>query len=142
MSSRIYQTNTFSLLLIVIMEKTLEQLQAEFMQTFEKEVPVNKKNDAEWIASKIAEAKKAEEENQTTNPDDNSDEPVSDDNSDDDTESEDGFEEDENRFNTEEDNQDEESDTVADNEDYDDNSVDNQVMTQEARKVGDIVYPV
>lgn len=121
------------------MEKTLEQLRAEFMQTFEKEVPVNKKNDAEWIASKIAEAKKAEEENQTTNPDDNSDEPVSDDNSDDDTESEDGFEEDENRFNTEED---EESDEVADNEDYDDNSVDNQVMTQEARKVGDIVYPV
>lgn len=139
MSSRIYQTNTFSLLLIVRMEKTLEQLQAEFMQTFEKEVPVNKKNDAEWIASKIAEAKKAEEENQTTNPDDDSDEPVSDDNSDDDTESEDGFEEDKNRFNTEED---EESDEVADNEDYDDNSVDNQVMTQEARKVGDIVYPV
>ena len=130
MSSRIYQTNTFSLLLIVRMEKTLEQLQAEFMQTFEKEVPVNKKNDAEWITSKIAEAKKAEEENQTTNPDDDSDEPVSDDNSDDDTESEDGFEEDEN------------TDEVADNEDYDDNSVDNQVMTQEARKVGDIVYPV
>lgn len=142
MSSRIYQTNTFSLLLIVRMEKTLEQLQAEFMQTFEKEVPVNKKNDAEWIASKIAEAKKAEEENQTTNPDDDSDEPVSDDNSDDDTESEDGFEEDENRFNTEEDDEDEEDDEVADNEDYDDNSVDNQVMTQEARKVGDIVYPV
>ena len=142
MSSRIYQTNTFSLLLIVRMEKTLEQLQAEFMQTFEKEVPVNKKNDAEWITSKIAEAKKAEEENQTTNPDDDSDEPVSDDNSDDDTESEDGFEEDENRFNTEEDDEDEESDEVADNEDYDDNSVDNQVMTQEARKVGDIVYPV
>ena len=139
MSSRIYQTNTFSLLLIVRMEKTLEQLQAEFMQTFEKEVPVNKKNDAEWIASKIAEAQKAEEENQATNPDDNSDEPLSDDNSDDDTESEDGFEEDENRFNTEED---EESDEVADNEDYDDNSVDNQVMTQEARKVGDIIYPV
>lgn len=139
MSSRIYQTNTFSLLLIVRMGKTLEQLQAEFMQTFEKEVPVNKKNDAEWITSKIAEAQKAEEENQATNPDDNLDEPVSDDNSDDDTESEDGFEEDENRFNTEED---EESDEVADNEDYDDNSVDNQVMTQEARKVGDIVYPV
>ena len=112
------------------------------MQTFEKEVPVNKKNDAEWIASKIAEAKKAEEENQATNPDHNSDEPVSDDNSDDDTESEDGFEEDENRFNTEEDDEDEESDEVADNEDYDDNSVDNQVMTEEARKVGDIVYPV
>ena len=141
MSSRIYQTNTFSLLLIVRMEKTLEQLQGEFMQTFEKEVPVNKKNDAEWIASKIAEAKKAEEENQTTNPDDNSDEPVSDDNSDDDTESEDGFEEDENRFNTEEDDEDE-SDEVVENQDYDDNSVDNQVMTQEARNVGNIVYPI
>lgn len=114
------------------MEKTLEQLQAEFAETFGKEVPVNKKNDAEWIASKIAEAKKAEEENQTVNPDDNSD---------DDTESEDGFKEDEDRFNTEEDDEDE-SDEVVENEDYDDNSVDNQVMTQEARKVGDIVYPV
>lgn len=122
------------------MEKTLEQLQAEFMQIFEKEVPVNKKNDAEWIASKIAEAQKAEEENQATNPDDNSDEPLSDDNSDDDTESEDGFEEDENRFNTEEDDEDESE--VVENEDYDDNSVDNQVMTQEARNVGNIVYPV
>lgn len=140
MSSRISQTNTFNLL-IVIMEKTLEQLQAEFVKTFEKEVPVNKKNDAEWIASKIAEAKKAEEENQTTNPDENSDESVSDSNSDDDTESEDGFKEDEDRFNTEEDDEDE-SDEVVENEDYDDNSVDNQVMTQEARKVGDIVYPV
>lgn len=115
--------------MIVIMEKTLEQLQSEFVKTFEKEVPVNKKNDAEWIASKIAEAKKAEEENQTTNPDENSDE------------SENEFKEDENRFNTEEDDEDE-SDEVVENEDYDDNSVDNQVMTQEARKVGDIVYPV
>lgn len=140
MSSRISQTNTFNLLFIVIMEKTLEQLQAEFAKTFGKEVPVNKKNDAEWIASKIAEAKKAEEENQTTNPDENSDESVSDSNSDEDTESEDEFKEDEDRFNTEGD--DEESEEVADSEDYDDNSVDNQVMTQEARKVGDIVYPV
>lgn len=124
------------------MEKTLEQLQAEFAKTFGKEVPVNKKNDAEWIASKVAEAKKAEEENQTTNPDENSDESVSDSNSDEDTESEDEFKEDEDRFNTEEDDEDEESAEVADSEDYDDNSVDNQVMTQEARKVGDIVYPV
>lgn len=115
------------------MEKTLEQLQAEFAETFGKEVPVNKKNDAEWIASKIAEAKKAEEENQTVNPDDNSDE---------DTESEDEFKEDETRFNTEEDDEDEESEEVADSEDYDDNSVDNQVMTQEARKVGKTVYPL
>lgn len=119
--------------MIVIMEKTLEQLQAEFAETFGKEVPVNKKNDVEWIASKITEAEKAEEENQTTNPDDNSDE---------DTESEDEFKEDEDRFNTEEDDEDEESEEVADSEDYDDNSVDNQIMTQEARKVGDIVYPV
>ncbi len=130
MSSRISQTNTFSLLLIVIMEKTLEQLQEDFVKTFGKEVPVNKKNDAKWLASKIAEAQKAEEENQTTNPDENSDE------------SENEFKEDENRFNTEEDDEDEESEEVADSEDYDDNSVDNQVMTQEARKVGDIVYPV
>lgn len=143
MSSRISQTNTFNLLLIVIMEKTLEQLQAEFVKTFEKEVPVNKKNDAEWIASKIAEAKKAEEENQTTNPDENLDESEAENNSDDDTEDdEDEFKEDETRFNTEEEDEDEESEEVADSEDYDDNSVDNQVMTQEARKVGDIVYPV
>lgn len=141
MSSRISQTNTFNLLLIVIMGKTLEQLQAEFAETFGKEVPVNKKNDAEWIASKIAEAKKAEEENQTTNPDENSDESVSDSNSDEDTESEDEFKEDEDRFNTEEDDEDE-SDEVVENEDYDDNSVDNQVMTQEARKVGKTVYPL
>ena len=71
------------------MENTLEQLQAEFVETFGKEVPVNKKNDAKWLASKIAEAKKAEEENQTTNPDENLDESVSDSNSDEDTESED-----------------------------------------------------
>ena len=142
MSSRISQTNTFNLLLIVIMEKTLEQLQAEFVETFEKEVPVNKKNDAEWIASKIAEAKKAEEENQTTNPDENLDESEADNNSDDDTEDdEDEFKEDETRFNTEEEDEDE-SDEVVENENYDDNSVDNQVMTQEARKVGDIVYPI
>lgn len=140
MSSRISQTNTFSLLLIVIMEKTLEQLQVEFVETFGKEVPNNKKNDAEWIASKIAEAQKAEEENQTTTPDENSDESTSDSNSYDDTETdEDEFKEDENRFNTEE-NQ--ESDEVIESEDYDDNSVDNQLMTQEARKVGNIVYPV
>nr|DAX26888.1 MAG TPA: hypothetical protein [Caudoviricetes sp.] len=142
MSSRISQTNTFNLL-IVIMEKTLEQLQAEFAKTFGKEVPVNKKNDAEWIVSKIAEAKKAEEENQTTNPDENSDESEADNNSDDNTEDdEDEFKEDETRFNTEGDDEDEESEEVADSEDYDDNSVDNQIMTQEARKVGDIVYPV
>lgn len=140
MLSRISQTNTFKLLLIVIMEKTLEQLQVEFAETFGKEVPNNKKNDAEWIASKIVEAQKAEEENQTTTPDENSDESTSDSNSYDDTETdEDEFKEDENRFNTEE-NQ--ESDDVVDNEDYDDNSVDNQLMTQEARKVGNIVYPV
>lgn len=140
MSSRISQTNTFSLLLIVIMKKTLEQLQVEFAETFGKEVPNNKKNDAEWIASKIAEAQKAEEENQTITPDENSDESTSDSNSYDDTETdEDEFKEDENRFNTEE-NQ--ESDEVIESEDYDDNSVDNQLMTQEARKVGDIVYPV
>lgn len=110
------------------MEKTLEQLQVEFVETFGKEAPNNKKNDAEWIASKIAEAQKVEEENQTANPDENSG-----------GSKEDEFKEDENRFNTEE-NQ--ESDDVVDNEDYDDNSVDNQLMTQEARKVGNIVYPV
>ncbi|PZM87416.1 MAG: hypothetical protein DLD55_01475 [candidate division SR1 bacterium] len=125
------------------MEKTLEQLQVEFAETFGKEVPNNKKNDAEWIASKIAEAQKAEEENQTTNPDDNSEESEADNNSDDNTEADESeFKEDENRFNTEEDDEDEESAEVVDNEDYDDNSVDNQVMTQEARKVGNIVYPV
>lgn len=114
---------------------TLEQLREEFTNLFGKEVPNNKKNDAEWIISKIEEAKKVEEEKQTTNPNENSDESEADNNSDDDTETE----EDENRFNTEED---QESDEVVDNNDYDDNSVDNQVMTQEARKVGSIIYPV
>lgn len=141
MSSRTYQMNTFNLLLNQKMEERtneLIQLQSEFIQVFGKEVPSNKKNDIEWIASKIAEAKKSEEEN-TTNPDGNSNESDSDNDSDSDTESEDGFKEDEDRFNTEED---EESDEVVANEDYDDNSVDNQVMTQEARKVGNTVYPI
>lgn len=118
------------------MEKTLEQLQAEFMQIFEKEVPVNKKNDTEWITSKIAEAQKAEEENNAV---DNQDQQDNNSNIELEDESENEFEEDENRFNTEED---EESDEVVENEDYDDNSVDNQVMTQEARNVGNIVYPI
>lgn len=108
------------------MKKTLEQLQVEFAETFGKEVPNNKKNDAEWIASKIVEAQKVEEENQTANPDGSKEDKSE-------------FKEDENRFNTEE-NQ--EADEAVDDEDYDDNSVDNQAMTQEARKVGNIVYPV
>ena len=47
------------------MTTELEQLHADFQSVFGKEVPNNKKNDAEWIQKKIAEANEISDQNQT-----------------------------------------------------------------------------
>lgn len=47
------------------MTPELEQLHADFQSVFGKEVPSNKKNDAEWIQKKIAEANEISDQNQT-----------------------------------------------------------------------------
>lgn len=36
-------------------EVSLESLHSQYLEKFRKEVPVNKKNDAEWIQSKLSE---------------------------------------------------------------------------------------
>ena len=46
------------------MTPELEQLHADFQSVFGKEVPSNKKNDAEWIQKKIAEANEISDQNQ------------------------------------------------------------------------------
>lgn len=47
------------------MTPELEQLHADFQSVFGKEVPSNKKNDAEWIQKKIAEANEISTQDQT-----------------------------------------------------------------------------
>lgn len=46
------------------MTPELEQLHVEFQSVFGKEVSSNKKNDAEWIKKKIAEANETSDQNQ------------------------------------------------------------------------------
>ena len=64
-SSRIYQTNTFSFFIDKKMTPELEQLHLDFQSVFGKEVPSNKKNDAEWIQKKIDEANEISTQDQT-----------------------------------------------------------------------------
>lgn len=47
------------------MTPELEQLHSDFQSVFGKEVPSNKKNDAEWIQKKIAEANEISTQDQT-----------------------------------------------------------------------------
>ena len=47
------------------MTPEIEQLDEDFHSVLGKEVPSNKKNDAEWIQKKIAEANEISDQNQT-----------------------------------------------------------------------------
>lgn len=117
------------------MQKTLEQLQAEFVALFNKEVPNNKKNNAEWISQKIAEAKAIDQADPAeTTPDEDVVKDVVDDSSD--TQTEEKHNEEINRYDNVEEEYEEQEGEV------DDNSVDNERMTIEARKVTSVIYPV